>query len=73
MNQNISEKQAPDDSLVDIRTIAVRKDLSKEERIAEFVRQIRNPYKVKCGDFVVQVKFASTGATLEDRLAGLIR
>ncbi len=73
MNHDTLENHSPDNSLVDIRNVSVRKELPREERVAEFVRQIRNPYKFKCGDFVVQVRFASTGATLEDRLAGLIR
>lgn len=32
------------EELVDIRTVSVDMDLPKEERISEFVRQIRNPY-----------------------------
>lgn len=31
------------DELVDIRTVSVSKELPKEERIAEFVRQIKTP------------------------------
>ena len=38
------------DDLVDIREIFVRKDLPKEERIAAFVEQIKNPYRFRCGD-----------------------
>ena len=72
MNQDVSDIKA-NDKLIDIRTVSVRKDLPRAERIAEFVRQIGNPYQFKCGEFVVQVRFASNGATLEDRLAGLIR
>ena len=34
-------------SLVDIRDVTVDKELSREERIAEFVRQIKNPYRFK--------------------------
>ena len=41
--------------LVDIRTISVDKNLSKEERIAAFVKQIQNPYRFRCGDFVVNI------------------
>ena len=35
------------DTLVDIRDVTVDKELSREERIAEFVRQIKNPYRFK--------------------------
>ena len=43
-------------ALVDIREVAVDKELSREERIADFVRQIKNPYRFKCGRFTVDRK-----------------
>ncbi len=61
------------DDLVDIRTVSVSKELPKEERIAEFVRQIKNPYCFRCGDFTIRASFASDGVTIEERLQGLIR
>lgn len=36
-------------TLVDIRDVSVNKELSRDERIAEFVQQIKNPYHFKCG------------------------
>ncbi len=59
--------------LVDIRTISVDKNLSKEERIAAFVKQIQNPYRFRCGDFVVNASFAGNGTTLENCLQGILR
>ena len=41
-------------TLVDIRDVSVNKELSRAERIAEFVQQIKNPYHFKCGRFTVQ-------------------
>ena len=41
------------DTLVDIRDVTVDRELSREDRIAEFVRQIKNPYRFKCGQFTV--------------------
>ncbi len=61
------------DMLVDIRTISVDKDLPKEDRIAAFVRQIKNPYRFRCGDFIVNAAFASGGPTLEECLQGILR
>ena len=54
------------DTLVDIRDVTVDRELSREDRIAEFVRQIKNPYRFKCGQFTVHASFASGGATLEE-------
>lgn len=61
------------DSLVDIRDISVNKDLPKEERIADFVKQIKNPYRFRCGAFVINACFASGGLTIEDCLKGILR
>ncbi len=61
------------DMLVDIRTISVDKDLPEEDRIAAFVRQIKNPYRFRCGDFIVNAAFASGGPTLEECLQGILR
>ena len=60
-------------ALVDIRDISVNKDLPKEERIADFVKQIKNPYRFRCGDFVINARFASGGTTIEDCLKGILR
>ena len=61
------------DTLVDIRSVSVEKDLPKPERIAAFVRQIRNPYRFSCGEFTVNISFANNGVSLEECLQGLIR
>lgn len=59
--------------LVDISTVSVSKDLPDEERKAEYVRQIKNPYRFKCCGFTVNARFPSDGVTLEERLQGLFR
>lgn len=59
--------------LVDIRDVSVSKELSREERISEFIRQIKDPYCFKCGRFTVRASFAEDGATLEDCIKGIIR
>lgn len=61
------------DELVDIREISVDKDLPKEERIAAFIHQIKNPYRFRCGEFVVNACFAGNGVTLEECLQGILR
>ena len=61
------------DDLVDIRDVSVNKDLPKEERIAAFVKQIKNPYRFRCGDFVINACVASGGTTIEDCLKGILR
>lgn len=59
--------------LVDIREVSVSKELPRDERIAEFIRQIKDPYCFKCGRFTVRASFAADGAALEDCIRGIIR
>ena len=58
----------PDTGLVDIRDISVDQSLPREERVAEFLRQIKNPCHFKCGKFTVHAQFAENGVSLEDCL-----
>lgn len=60
------------DTLVDINDISVNKDLPKPERIKEYIRQIKNPYRFKCGNFVVTAKYSDKGLSIEDCLQSII-
>ncbi len=57
-----------DSGLVDIREVLVDKSLPKHERIIEYVRQIKNPHKYKCGKFTVTAKFSENGPSMEECL-----
>ncbi len=46
--------------------------LPKEKRIAEFLRQIKNPYCFTCGKFIVRAQFADNGVSLEDCLKQIL-
>ena len=58
--------------LADIRDVSVDPALSKEERVAEFLRQIKNPYCFKCGKFTVRAQFSQNGISLEDCLKQIL-
>jgi hypothetical protein len=60
------------DKLVDIRDVIINTDLPKEEKIKDYIRQIRNPYCFKCGKYVVLSKFSENGLSLEDCLKGIL-
>ena len=69
----IDPKKVDKANLVDIQDIIVDKNLPKEERIADFIRQVRNPYLCKCGNMVVQSVFADTDVSLTERLAQFLK
>lgn len=61
------------DTLRDIRDVEIHTELSKQERMMDFIRQIGNPYCYRHGKYVVKVSFTDTDVTLEDRMLSYIR
>ena len=59
--------------LVDIQDVVVESQLPKEERIADFIQKVKNPYLCKCGNMVVQSVFEETDITLTERLTQYFR
>lgn len=56
------------ESLVDIRDVKI--DISKErdERISDYIRQIKNPYCFQCNGIIVKLNFSQSEGTLEEKL-----
>lgn len=61
-----------ENNLVDINDVNVDRSLPKDKRIEEYVKQIKDPYRFRCGKFVVSVSFSDSGLSLEDCIAGII-
>lgn len=66
------KKHDDNEGLIDICSVSIDRNLSKPERIAEYVRQIKNPYHFKCGKFTVKAKYSNDGVSLEDCLQMLM-
>ena len=64
--RNVDVRTVERESLADISKIHIDTRMPREQRLADFVRQIGNPYCYRCGKVVVKVSFAETNATLED-------
>lgn len=58
------------ESLVDIRDVKIDASKSREERISDYIRQVKNPYCFQCNGIIVKMNFCQSGETLEDKLAG---
>ena len=54
--------------LADLSAIHIRQDLSYEEKILDFLEQIKNPYCFLCGDVPVRVCFTDNGPNLGQTL-----
>ena len=69
---NIPRHDLSGDDLVDIKDVCVNKELPKDKRIAEYIRQIKNPYYFKCGKYTVRARFSENGPSLEECLQRLV-
>ena len=54
--------------LTDMQAVQIDPSLPKEERILQYVEQIKNPYCFRCGQVVVTVKFDENSPSLQERL-----
>lgn len=61
MNYEVNEKE-----LVDINDIVIDEKLSKEERMLEYLKQIKNPYTFKVNGVVVHIEYDENGKTFEE-------
>lgn len=66
--KNIDVRTVDPATLADLGDVSVNTSLPREERLLDYLKQIRNPYCFKCGNTVVKIGFADTKETLEDRL-----
>ncbi len=53
---------------VNINSVKIDPNASKKERIASYIKQIKNPYCYKDGKTTVKINFSDNEITLEDCL-----
>jgi hypothetical protein len=58
--------------LVDIRDVQVDSSLSRNERIKEYNKQIKDPCHYKCGKLTVTARFPNNGVSIEDCLKSMV-
>jgi hypothetical protein len=60
------------DELKDIRKIRIDRNQTKEKRIAQYLKQVGNPYMVRVGNIKVKIRFANNGISFEDAFEDLL-
>jgi len=71
--KNVDIRTVDRDTLVDIRDVKINPNLTKEERLIDFVRQIKNPYCYRYGKTVIKISHSDTQVTLEERLENFFK
>ena len=72
MENRIKHLPSGEAELVDINSVTIDPTLPREDRITEFLKQIRNPYHFKCGQIEVHACYSVDGPTLTECLKQLI-
>jgi len=71
--KNINPKTVDRSRLVQRSSVRLDPSAPKEERLRDFIQQIKNPYCYLDGKTVVKISFASTDTTMEDCLEHYLR
>ena len=66
--RDIDIRSVDEGLLVDIKNVQINTSLPRDERMLDYLEQIKNPYCFKVGKAAVKVSFADTEATVEDCL-----
>ena len=56
------------ETLKNIEDVVIDTNLSVEERMRAFVKQIKNPYCFRCGKLIVQVEYKESGKSINECL-----
>ena len=71
--KNVDVRTVDRDRLVDINEIEIDDSLPPKERVAEFLRQIKNPYCFRVGTVVVKNVYSGDGVSLQERFEQFAR
>ncbi|MEG0108976.1 MAG: hypothetical protein RR705_09015 [Lachnospiraceae bacterium] len=69
--KQVNIRTVDEDTLVEIDEIEIDKTLSKEKRMNDFIKKVKNPFCFKCNGMVVKTVYCESGDNLEDKLVGL--
>lgn len=58
--------------LKDIRKVRIDRSQTKEKRIAQYLKQVGNPYMVRVGNVKVKIRFANNVVSFEDAFEDLL-
>ena len=58
--------------LIDIDSVQVDIDLPVEERIKQYVAQVKNPYRFRAGGLIVNIEHLNNGLTLESAFSSYL-
>lgn len=67
--ENVDICSVSKETLVDLRNVNIDCGKKREERVKEFIQQVKNPYCFVCEGIIVKIQFSNCNDTLEDKLS----
>lgn len=71
--KQLSIKECDKEQLVDLSRIEIDGEKSKQERILDYLRQVKNPYYFKVGDIAVRLAFDEGGRSFQQCMEELVQ
>ena len=71
--RNIDIQHVDPDTIPDIRDINIDNNKPLLERTLDYIKQIKNPYCIRCGKILVKIEYSETETTIEDCMEGYFR
>ena len=71
--KNVNPKTVDSSKLIQRSSVRLDPAAPREERLRDFIQQIKNPYCYLDGKTVVKISFSSTDTTMEDCLEHYLR
>ncbi|WP_249030228.1 DUF6870 family protein [Tannockella kyphosi] len=71
--KNVDPRTVDRSSLVERSSVKIDPNATKEERLSEYIKQIKNPYCYLDGKTVVKISFANTDTSIEDCISNYLK
>ena len=71
--RNVEFENIDLDTLIELKTIKINPSKPVEEKINEFINQIKNPYIFKVGEVAVKVNFAENGPSFQEKFKNFLK
>ena len=71
--QAVDVRAIDKNSLVDLNCVKIDESMPVEQRMIDFLRQIKNPYCFLVGDVVVKVVYKKNGPSFQQNMVDMLR
>ena len=71
--KQISIKECDKEQLTDLSSVEIDSRNSKQERMLEYLRQVKNPYYFRVGDVAVRLVFNEGGRSFQQCMEELVQ